>query len=226
MKLAYHNLIDTFSLDACSISTLVIENRKLFREFIDDLYHQINNNGEKFILSENNKTINIAQCVELVIDPIALEINTRKIQTKLFEQLNKIAVNEDYILDTLEVKRFILAYAYKLLHSESLPLTLDDDFKLTDIFKALDIKFESCPENLPMHLANYIDIHRNYLNIKVLVLVNIKAYITDEELLLLFKQASMRNLSLLLIENSIQNTIKGECVTIIDKDLCIVRKEF
>lgn len=226
MKLAYSELIDVLTLKHTHLSTLVIENQRLFSTFVRELSQQIDGGTQKFTLSENEKIINLAQSMEIVINPLAIEINSRKLQTKLFEVLNATAYNENYFLDTMELRQKLVAYGYKLLQSENLPLVLNEDFKHSELFKALDIRFESFTDDIPLALANYIDVHRNFLNIKVLVLVNIKSYVSEEELLLLFKQASLRNLNLLLIESSVRDSLKDEHVTIIDSDLCVVKKDF
>lgn len=226
MKLAYSELIDVFTLKHTHLSTLVIENPRLFSTFVSELSQQIDGGIQKFTLSENEKIINLAQNMEIIINPLAIEINSRKLQTKLFEVLNATSNNEDYFLDTMELRQKLVAYGYKLLQSENLPLVLNEEFKLSELFKVLDIKFENCTDDIPLNLANYIDVHRKFLNIKVLVLVNIKSYISEDELLLLFKQASMRNLCLLLIESNNRPTLIDEHVTIIDSDLCVVKKDF
>lgn len=65
---------------------LIVENAMFFRKIIDEMRRSIVDKEEIFIFSENNKIIKPWDMVDLVINPIELEINTKKVLTRLYEK--------------------------------------------------------------------------------------------------------------------------------------------
>ena len=57
----------------------IIEAPELFAKYVGELYRQINKSEGKFVLSENNKEIDIAKHSEIIINPLSVEINNKKI---------------------------------------------------------------------------------------------------------------------------------------------------
>lgn len=104
-------------------------------------------------------------------------------------------------------------------------LQCNQEGDVTDLFKQLDVKFETNPENLLEKLIDYICVISEVFGKKVFVLVNIKSYFTKDELKLLYKKMFYEKIYLLLIENHDNNDIiEEERVTIIDKDMCVINK--
>ena len=56
-----------------------------------------------------------------------------------------------------------------------------------------------------------------------LAFVNLKTYLTDDELRELYKEAFYRKMHLLLLENSIESELEEEIVHIVDRDLCVIK---
>jgi CRISPR-associated protein Csn2 len=57
----------------------IIESPDLFSIYVGELYRQFNKDEGKFVLSENNKEIDIAKYSEIIINPLSIEINNRKV---------------------------------------------------------------------------------------------------------------------------------------------------
>ena len=104
-------------------------------------------------------------------------------------------------------------------------LQCNQEGNVTDLFKQLDVKFETNPENLLEKLIDYICVISEVFGKKVFVLVNMKSYFTKDELNMLYKKMFYEKIYLLLIENHDNNDIiEEERVTIIDKDMCVINK--
>ena len=90
---------------ARSITSFTSENSigvtELFSKYVGELYKQANKDEGEFVLSENNKEIDIAKYSEIVINPLSVEINNRKILNKLYEELHKLSSNEVLYMKTL-----------------------------------------------------------------------------------------------------------------------------
>lgn len=72
------------------------------------------------------------------------------------------------------------------------------------------------------------DTHKIHLNeiigVKILTLVNIKSYLSENELIELYQSASYNKIQLLLIESVERKLLSNEDVCIVDSDKCIIKK--
>ena len=60
--------------------------------------------------------------------------------------------------------------------------------------------------------------------IKVVCLVNIKDYLSDEEILELYLNANYNKIHIVLVESREAKVLSNEKICIIDKDKCIIKK--
>ena len=73
----------------------------------------------------------------LILNPFALDINSRKALTGLYNELGKLGLNEENYLKTCSLKGQIAEYIYDLLNQVDYALKFQDDFNLQSMFKAL-----------------------------------------------------------------------------------------
>ena len=83
-----------------SVNVIYIENKDILSRFIQDIIHQINGNVNSFIIEENEKSINFTKYVECIISPFLLDVNNKRIITKLYKELNEYAV--DNLIDKIQ----------------------------------------------------------------------------------------------------------------------------
>lgn len=95
-------------------------------------------------------------------------------------------------------------------------------FEPSVIFKSMDITINTQDVEFLERIVEYMKLLQSLCKIKVLFLVNIKLYLTDEQMILLYREAEYINLQLVLIEHIMKSTIFEEKVVVIDKDDCII----
>lgn len=71
-------------------------------------------------------------------------------------------------------------------------------------------------------VIEYMKLLQSLCRVKVLFLVNIKLFLSDEQMMLLYKEANYINLQIILIEHIQKNRISEEKIVIIDRDNCII----
>lgn len=86
----------------------------------------------------------------------------------------------------------------------------------------MDITINTQDVEFLERIVEYMKLLQSLCKIKVLFLVNIKLYLTDEQMILLYREAEYINLQLVLIEHIMKSTIFEEKVVVIDKDDCII----
>ena len=68
MKIVNFNFEHKLEFKENVFTTLVIENQKCFREYINELIYQIEGNDGNFVLSDNNSEIKMSEKVTIVTD--------------------------------------------------------------------------------------------------------------------------------------------------------------
>ena len=223
MKLVYTELEQQLVFQENKVNVLVIEQKELFRRMIQELDKQISGEEGGFVLSDNNKTMKIDKEICLILNPFALDINSRKALTGLYNELGKLGLNEENYLKTCSLKGQIAEYIYCLLNQVDYALRFQDDFNLQSLFKALEVEFEAGEENFLEGLVYFMDVCSKFQKVKILAFVNLKTYLTNDELQNFYKEAFFRKMNLLLLENSVGQELAEEVVCIVDGDLCVVK---
>ena len=223
MKLVYTELEQQLVFQENKVNVLVIEQKELFRRMIQELDKQISGEEGGVVLSDNNKIMKIDKEICLILNPFALDINSRKALTGLYNELGKLRLNEENYLKTCSLKGQIAEYIYDLLNQVDYALKFQDDFNLQSMFKALEVEFEAGEGNFLEGLVYFLDVCSKFQKVKILTFVNLKTYLMSEELHEFYKEAFYRKIQLLLLENNIVDELAEEAVSIVDADLCLIK---
>jgi CRISPR-associated protein Csn2 len=203
------------------VNVIVVENPKAFRGFIEELVKQCAGEDGSFILSECEEEIDISRYIELVIDCFNLDFNQKRILNKVYNYLKTLAMDEKNYLKTSEMQMTILQYLEELISSSEHPLVYAADIDIVSIFKSADLKIETNYDTLLEKLVDYINIVQEYCGISCIVFVNLKTYLTEEELTQLYTHASYKKIHIILFEGRLYNKIpEFEKTFILDEDLC------
>lgn len=220
MKLVHPNLEGKLLTEDHPICEWVIESPELFTEYVGELVAQINGKDGCFVLSENDKESDISKIVEIIINPFDVDINSKKVLSKLYLELEGIALGEEYYMQTQEllgtIRKFLVGLEQVSLHM----FETDIEIEPLTLFKALGIKFENFADNLLEQLVMYLKVVAGLLRKKVVVFVNIRSYINKEQTQQLIETALYEEVSLLFIENIQRDVPQNRALHIIDCDGC------
>ena len=86
------------------------------------------------------------------------------------------------------------------------------------------VKIEENTGTLFSRLIDYMKLISSYIGAKILTLVNIKSYLSENELIELYQSVSYNKIQLLLIESVERKLLSNEDVCIVDSDKCIINK--
>lgn len=89
LKLAYVDLSRPIELDYQKATEWVIESPELFVQYTQMLYQQMEGAEGEFILSENDEILDFSKQAEIILNPFGLDFNDRRIQKKLYSELQK-----------------------------------------------------------------------------------------------------------------------------------------
>ena len=202
------------------ISTLVIENIELFRIVVEDINKERLKEVNGFKLyNDNYEEIDINKKIILINNLIILDLNERVILNSLYKEIKEeIMVNYYKEFDKLEKE--INEFIENAIFNNNYNLIYDCSLNIEDLLKISSLKFNQ-EDNIVDKFLSYLDLVKDYLKIKTIILINSRNYFTDEEYKNLFEEIKRKDISLLFIENyNNRVSFSNEKLYIIDSNLC------
>lgn len=203
-----------------TIFNIEIENKTYFYRLISE-FNAIAN-GElveniNFVDKYNNE-LTLLNRIDLYIDYFNIDFNSKKVINSLYKMLknnlkeeNKIKINNYYSkIKNILSKTFI---------DYNLSLVINDEFDLEMLFKMLKVSIKN-KDNLFDNLLLLIDINSIFNINELLVFINLKQYLTNEELKEFYKYSLYNNVKIILIDSQSYGTANEyEKKLIIDNNL-------
>ena len=224
MILAYSKLNLRMEFIENTVNVLVLEDPVQFSEIVYLLKSDEKVLESPFVLSESDKFLQISKEMEIIVDPFSLDFNSRKIQQQLYKEMEIVATEFD--VEKAEVNGrmlYLIEGIQERLQYQNIAYNLE--FSWENLLKLYQVHFEPLCESLLEKLVEYIKIASNLLNLKVIGFVNLKLYLTKEQLHYLYEIAFYNKVNLLLIENIENTQLEEEKLYIVDRDKCIIVKK-
>ena len=220
MKIVVDFIDNEIILQNNSVVNIEIENKTYFYRLINEL--NLISKGilsdNIFFLDENNNEISLLNKIDLYIDYFNIELNSKKIINNLYKLLknnideeDKTKINKCYS----QIKKILS----KSFINYNLSLTINDEFDIDNILKLLKVSID-LKNNLLDNLLLLIDINNSLKLNELLIFVNLKQYLTMDELNELYKYSLYNDVKILLIDSQCYSTTnKFEKKLIIDGNL-------
>ena len=201
MRLKVNYIDSDIVLNQENILSIEIENKNIFYKLLNDLL--LISLGELVdnisFYNESNTEINMNNKISIIIDYFNFNFDVKKYTS----EINKLVlknIDEKLRQDIITNYNKISNNLRKILNEIDLPLQIVNDFNLEDLLKFIKIsvnKFEDLLENLFL----IIDLEK-ILRIKdIIIFVNLKQFLSKNELEELYKYAIYNNVNILLIDS-------------------------
>lgn len=205
------------------VNLLVIENKKLFADFVRDFTVQSRGEEGGILLSDDVFGLDFEKHAEVIADYFSLDFNGKKLSSKLLAELKQSALY-GFALETEELLGFLNSFGSKIISSVEFPLEWETADDIGAVLKLFEYKLSISFENPLEMLVDYMEVCSHFLKKDIFVLVNLKSYFDIEEIKLLYKEAFFRKWNLIVLEPSDREQLSEyEDIVIIDKDLCEIR---
>ena len=204
-------------------NVLIIENRRAFTDIVEDLYIQGNAETGNFMLSEDGKMLKFRDIVETILNPISLEINSKKVLNRLYTHLQNVA--NDYFEEKEKLNGLWISLLDQIILQscyDNLEMDLNIDWPA--LFKLYNVKVQTQYDSLLEKLSEYVHVLSTLSSKRVLVFINLKSYLDKTELEMLYQSAFYNKIYLVLIEANEHYKIDNEYISILDSDLCWIEK--
>lgn len=215
MKLSYELFNNVFNWSKGQIPVLNIENKPLYREFIKDIKYLESNKTERLhFLFDDDKEVKRAHFIEV---PVLLEFNS----TKTNRYLTKILTdefNDEYEL-RIDIENHLRKIIFDLFSGTNLQIDLAEQMDLKQLIKLFQIKIVDDSDSDIGSLINYIELMNSIDSDAIFVLLDLKVYFSNEEIVSLYKYCLNNEIEIFLIEHQCE-VLHHEKLFIIDEDLC------
>ena len=204
-----------------SVNVLEIHNSKLFCNVINYINEQSNEETDEnnyIVLMENEKRIKIKKEVYLLIDVFNIDFNAKKIINKIYNIIiENIKNRQDDELENLTL--MLRNYLIEEINEIPFEFNMNNEIEIVDLLKTFNVKIDtSCYNTIVEKIEFIISILSNLNLAKLLIIPNLKTYLSEKEILEIYKFSIYNNIKLLVLENRhFTKTLKYENKNIIDE---------
>lgn len=222
MKLIERELGLEIELKENRVSILVIENVSQRMTLVSKLFEQFSGQESSWLLVEDEKSFDISKKCEIILEPFSIDLNSRKIISKLFQEIEERA-DEEFYEEGLMLHSQISAYLEQLLEKLPYPTEYSSAWDLSNVLKMYGVRLSEDCEDQFDKLCSYIKLLSQICGTEIFILVNMKPFFTEKQISELYKMASYGKIHLVLIEfNAGSHRYSEEDTYILDSDGCII----
>ena len=219
MKLKINGFDNEIIFNDENINILEIKDSKCFTHIIKILNEKINGieSNEIFLLDNNENELNMGKEMYMLFDLFNIDYNSKKIISKIYEIISEnIKKNQDHEIENEKIK--LRNYIIKEINELQFEFVMKRELEISEILKLYNLKID--PINYASILERaelLIDIISTLQIAKILVLPNLKTYLSEDELVALYKYSLYNNVKLLLIERYNTKKLEYEKTMLIDE---------
>lgn len=227
MRLVHSDYGIEMEIKENKVNVLILESPVLFANAVREFKEQCSNDNGCFILSDKEKIMRLDKIAEIILSPFTLECNSRKVIQHLYQEICDYA-NDNLQEETGRVYSQLALYMEKLIDGMPYSLSYSMEENITGLLKLGNVKIEEAELPLLEELVNYIQLMSRLCAVKILIFVNLKCYLSEEELSLLYEIAFYNKIQLVLLENTQRASTQkflsdNENTCIMDRDMCIIQ---
>lgn len=219
MNIAHPQLEHMLNIGGNSICTLVIEQPRFFRTFLQDIDTQIGGSKGLCVLSEGEKILPFDRHTELIEGYLHFQLGRKPLLTKLVNRLESLAMEGENYLRTAQLTSELEKYILEL--SMDLPCGIScSKIGFGGILRAVGVEIMDDHESDLVRLLDYMELTRELEHERLFVLVNLRSYYSDAEVEAFFASVLSHELLILPVDSVSRTQLKNECRLTIDDDLC------
>lgn len=200
---------------------IVAENPIIFAKIVRELSEQMQGNRGEFRLSQGEKTLPLEKKAVFVRDIFNLDINQKNILSKLYTELEENASNICSQERSIFIESY-LDYMDAICNNSDLFVRYEEEPNVQELFKLAKLKIDSEAVTSLELIIEYIIVMSRLLRVDIIVFLNLKLFLSKEDLEKLYEECFQRKVCLILLEASFQERNLCERGCIIDKDNCII----
>ena len=219
MKLVYRDMGHILKFDGGYVNELVVENKKMFFDMVKDIVMQADGARGNWILSISDKPVEFGRYADSTVQFAPFQVNRKSLLTKLYAALEQKAMFAENYHETGELLGKIEKYIFQL--AEDFPFEIDCT-KLTigTVIKAISPEIEENDKDVLEKVFSYMELVRELDKDRLFIMINMRAYFSDEEMERFVESVCLHDFKLLLLESSSLPVLPNTKRYTVDSDLC------
>lgn len=220
MKLKINGFFNELKFYEDKINILLIKETKCYTNIIQKLHDKIEgfDLDEIFLLDNNDNELKIQNEMYMVTDLFNIDFNSKKIISKLYDRISENIENSD---NTRLQSLFVEIRKNLVTEINELPFefTMSDNIDVVNILKLYNLKIDVTLYRTILEKVEFlIDLNATLNIFSVIVIPNLKIYLSNEELVELYKYSLYNNVKLLLIEKYDNKKLEYENILLINEE--------
>ena len=220
MKLRINGFENEIKFNDDSVNILTISDAKCFSHIIEVINNKLVGieSNEMFLLDESENELSMDKEVFLLLDVFNIDYSSKKILNKLYKIISdNINMRQDFELQSMSLD--IRNYIIEEINELPFEFVMKSDLDVIDILKLYDLKIDDTAYNSVLERVEILINIISTLHIaNILIIPNLKSFLSEEELLELYKYSLYNNVNLLLIERFYKHKLKYENILLIDEN--------
>lgn len=201
-------------------STLAVEHPKFLRHLLEELQNQIASDEGEFFYDFGGKESSLKKDCFLLTDPLQVIHDEKKEETSFTKEIAS-SLDEEGKASFEHLKSEIVEFTKNLSVYTPLPYSFQEDFTFQNFLKFVSVKPSLSEDSLLNKLISSIGVISHIFSKKILVICHLHAYLTAEEIDVLFSEMTKIDVGLINIEHHRPTQVaKDEKVVFVDGDLC------
>lgn len=203
------------------VEIIEILNSKCYSHIINEINQKVNgieDSNEIFLLDDEENEIKFKENAYMVFDIFNINYNSKTILNKLYSIIDKnIETSGSYEIYNLYIKmRNLIIQEINELPFE---FEMEDNMKIVDLLKLYELRIDTSNYiNVINKIEILIDLISTLKIAKILIIPNLKLFLSNEELVELYKYSLYNNINLISIERNLTEKLKYEKHFIIDEN--------
>lgn len=219
MKLVYGDMGHILRFDGGYVNELIIENKKMFFDMVNNIALQVDGLRGNFVLSVSDKPVEFSKYADLTVQFAPFQVNRKNLLSKLYAALESKALSAENYEETGELLGKLEKFIFQL--SEDLPLEINcHKLAIGPIIRALSPEIEESDKSSLEKIFTYMELVRELERDKLFILVNMRSYFSDEEMEKFTESICLHDFKVLLLENYASPKLKHTNRFVVDVDLC------
>ena len=204
------------------IAVFVIENPKMWRKVQKSLIKQVLGEVQSWILSHEESEVAWNKYVELILNPLLVDENSKRILNKFLQSVQNVSVNEKRWMQYQELNQVIHNFFYDVEMEFDFEYEIDESVEISKLAKAIGMHIVQEYDNDLERLIKYCILVRDLLKIQVFIFFDLKRYFSEKEIQDFYAEAMSRKWNIILFESSQFSILEEEKYYILDRDYCFI----
>lgn len=221
MRLVNPKYFDVINISDENPETLVLENPNHFMGVLQSLKFQCETDEGDYVLSDENfRILPLSKSLIVIKDFLDFELYSKQLKNKL---LGLISTNYNDLDSQKDVIANLNELAVEIVNNLPYSISFKQTINFTDLIKFLDFSFDYSGFTVWEQFSEYVSTIFDLLDYKILVTVNLKDYVDNDEYIELIKFFKNKKIPTLMIERYTHEELDDiSHIRIIDEDLCVL----